>query len=180
MGLQLAASTFEEAMLELASATCWDGWSGHKDKCIAFIQCTVEHYAQALDLPKLDILRSLETARDYSAPNYYQESTFPRLDEGSVLIVDNLEDFRRRFPSGQYRCPSCGGISTNAYACDSGQQVGSPLPHVCNWKAYGLFGTMGKGLRVVLKSHFLERPVVTEIFNPVENEFSNEESEAAQ
>lgn len=179
MGVQFTASTFEEAIQELASASCWNGFSD-KEKYVAFVRNTVEHYAEVLGLSKLDILRSFETARDYSAPNYYQESTFPRLDTGAVLIVDNLDDFRRRFPSGQYRCPSCGGISTNAYACDSGQRVDGPKSHVCNWKAYGLFGTMGKGLRVVLKSHFLERPVVTEIFNPVENEFSSEESEASQ
>lgn len=178
MGLQLAASTFEAAMDEMANAECWAGFSG-KEKYIAFIQSTVEHYAQVLALPKLDILRSFEASRDYSAPNYYQESTFPRLDVGDVLIVDNLDDFRRRFPSGHYRCPCCNGISTNAYTCNSGLLVGTPESHVCDWKAYGLFRTMGKGLRVVLKSHFLERPVVTEIFNPLENEPRHKESEAA-
>jgi hypothetical protein len=37
----------------------------------------------------------------------------------------------------------------------------------CDWKAYGLFGTLGKGLRVMLVEGWLDNPRVHEIFMPV-------------
>ena len=121
-------------------------------------------YSAALGLSPEAVLAAIEAKRDVSAPNYYQDSNFPRLE--GVRVFDSPEAFAAAFPSRKYTCPACAGISTDPYACNAGtiRENGKP----CNWKSYGLFGTMGKGLRAIVKSTFLESPRVHEIFMPVE------------
>jgi hypothetical protein len=120
-------------------------------------------YAFFLGITPDEVLAAIEAKRDVSAPNYYQESNFPPLD--GVRVFDTPIAFAEAFPSGRYVCPSCEGISTNAYECDAGT-VRDDKP--CNWKAYGLFRTAGKGMRVLVKSTFKDSPRVHEIFMPIE------------
>ena len=58
-------------------------------------------------------------------------------------------------PGQEIRCPSCNGISSDPNKCDVSEK--------CNWASYGLFGTMGKGAYVFIKSELRGQ----EIFMPV-------------
>ncbi len=65
-------------------------------------------------------------------------------------------------PSRKFRCPSCGGLSSNPYECNASKE--------CDWKSYGFFRTMGKGVRIAIKEGFIENPQIHEIFMPLEFE----------
>lgn len=156
--------TTREKLRQLARKS-WSGAIGEQraaelDK---FLDKMLAEYSKVLALPEAQILEAIEGARNYSAVNYYQEAHFPSLD--GVLLLDSVEEFKQRYPAGKYRCPSCAGISTNPYECNSGIATKGK---VCDWKSYGLFGTLGKGVRVALRKDFLKRPFVDEIFAPVE------------
>lgn len=142
----------------------WSGVTGENRATSLgnFLDKLLPSYSKVLGLSEEEILIAIEGARTYSAINYYQEANFPNLD--GVLVLEGIEDFKRRYPTGKYRCPSCNGESTNPYECNSGITKGNK---VCDWKSYGLFGTLGKGLRVVLKKDFLKHPKVEEIFEPI-------------
>lgn len=135
-------------------------------RTIAFIRQFTAEYAEVLSLSQADVIEAIEAKRDYSAPNFYQQANFPSLD--GVRLFDTLEAFRAAIPSRKFRCPCCQGISTDPYACNSGDKKSDG--ETCNWKSYGLFRTIGKGMRVVIKEGFLEHPEVHEIFMPVEFE----------
>lgn len=147
-----------------------DSWPGEEgDRRAASIEKVLARvlpeYAKALDLSQDDILAALERRRDYSAINYYQDARLPPI--AGVPVYETTEAFTATIPSRKFRCPACDGISTNPNACNSGAET---KDGVCDWKSYGLFGTLGKGYRVVVKATFLEHPVVHEIFMPVEFE----------
>jgi len=61
--------------------------------------------------------------------------------------------------TGKYICPNCEKESTDPYECSQEK---------CDWKVYGLFGDLGKGIKVIIKDKFLEHPVPMRIFKPVE------------
>jgi hypothetical protein len=159
---------FEELIkkpIEAARAT-WHGATGDQraDEVEKFIRSKTSHYADRLGFEPFHILTSMEAARRVTAPNHYQEANYPNLD--GVIVFDNAKEYHECFPSRRFLCPACEGISTDATVCDSGvvDKHGDP----CDWKAFGLFGTMGKGFRFVLKDTFLEKAVVYEIFKPIE------------
>jgi len=129
----------------------------------ALLDRVLPEYSAVLGLTPDEVLAAIEAKRNVTAPNYYQDANFPRLDD--VTVLESLEAFAAAYPSGKYVCPACGGHSTNYSACNTGIERDGK---VCNWKAYGLFGTMGKGMRVIVKPTFLEHPRVHEIFIPVE------------
>jgi hypothetical protein len=147
---------------------CADSWPGKEgqqrvNRVQALLDRVLPEYAAALDMTPDAVLAAIESRRDYSAINFYQEANFPKL--GDVRVFESPNAFKSAFPSGKYVCPSCEGHSTDPYECDTGTVRDGKA---CNWKSYGLFGTMGKGLRAVVKSTFLESPRVHEIFMPVE------------
>lgn len=151
--------------LRQAARDSWSGATGEERaaKLDDFLDQLLPSYSRVLNLPEAEILAAMESARNYSAINYYQSANFPSLD--GVVLIDSVDEFKTRYPSGRYRCPACDGVSTDPYVCNSGAMVqGKP----CDWKSYGLFGTMGKGLRVALRNGFLQRPKVDEIFAPIE------------
>ena len=139
--------------------------AGVKSKCFhrycdkfKWILDRVQHYAEKTGIPANEILDALESSRDYWYMNYYQESRQPKIGEAKdIKIFDDANQFRALAKDSGFRCPKCGHISKHPVQCDSGK---------CDWKAYGLFGTLGKGLTVVLKQPFS----ITEIFMPVEME----------
>lgn len=151
--------------LKAAARKTWHGDEGEKRaaELEKFLISMLAEYSEVLGLPQAEILDAIEKVRDYSVVNFYQRSNFPILKE--VSLYRNLADFRQHYPSGRYTCPACSGVSTNPYECDSGIEANGKK---CDWKAYGLFGTMGKGLRVAFTEDFLRRPRVDEIFMPVE------------
>lgn len=139
------------------------GWDGRVEGFTETITEICEHYAERFDVDPVKIFGILEERRTYSYPNYYQWAKFPRLDD--VVVCETMEELKVKImPKQGFRCPACGGVSKDPYECDTGiQKDGEP----CNWKSYGLFRTMGKGLRVIVKDTFLENPVVDEIFFPI-------------
>lgn len=155
-----------EETIEMLKQKARDGWKGsvgedRAEVLEAFLRLILPEYATALDLTQEQVLAAIEERRDYSAINYYQASTFPRLD-GGVRIFETQNELMKLIPSRKFRCPSCGGLSTDPYTCDVSDN--------CDWKSYGLFKTMGKGLRFTFKATFLENPKIDEIFMPVELE----------
>ncbi len=142
------------------------GASGVKraDELEAFIWTMLADYAEVLGFSEDAILEKLEERRDYAAVNYYQPANFPPLKD--VNIFDTVEQLRDKFPSGKFVCPNCGGITTDPATCNSGLIMANKQP--CDWKAWGLLRTFGKGYLFVVKDGFLEHPVVHEIFMPLE------------
>lgn len=148
---------------------CADSWSGQEGanraaRVQALLDRVLPEYAAVLGLTHDEVLAAIEAKRDYSAINYYQDANFPKLD--GVRVFESREAFAAAFPSRKFTCPACEGISTDPYECNAGTVRKDSKP--CDWKSYGLFGTMGKGLRVIVKDTFLEHPRVHEIFMPVE------------
>jgi len=136
------------------------------DELEDFIRTLLANYSRILELPEDDILTSIEAERDYSAVNYYQTANFPDLE--NVNVFENEEQIKEKLSSGQFRCPACGGISTHPTTCNSGKEMS--IGKICDWKAYGLFGTLDSGYHFVVKSDFLARPVVYDIFTPIEKD----------
>lgn len=119
-----------------------------------------KHYGEALDLDPADILDAWEAGRNYWYMNYYQDANQPKVEAGKVRVFDTIEDLKTSINGQGFRCPACGGVSTDAYTCDSGvKRNGS----ICDWKSYGLFGTMGKGAFVYVK----EKLAGQSVFMPI-------------
>ncbi|MBU1692320.1 MAG: hypothetical protein KJ958_00860 [Gammaproteobacteria bacterium] len=128
---------------------------------LAWTVARAEHYAQKTGLSAIDILNAWEKSRDYWYMNYYQDANQPEIKGDNVRVFDTVEDLKAAIGEAKFRCPSCGGVSTNPYECNASQD--------CNWKSYGLFGTMGKGANVFVKSELRGQ----EIFTPVAWEHDN-------
>ncbi|OEU74056.1 MAG: hypothetical protein BA864_06915 [Desulfuromonadales bacterium C00003093] len=154
------------ATLRIQAQQSWGGKSGEKraDELETFIWTMLADYAEVLGFSEDAILEKLEERRDYAAVNYYQPANFPPLKD--VNVFDTVEQLRDKFPSGKFVCPNCGGISTDYSTCNSGRIMANKQP--CDWKAWGLLRTFGKGYRFVVKDDFLEHPVVQEVFMPLE------------
>lgn len=153
-------------LLEQIRAECDGFGSDTTDKAVGFIRQFTAEYAEVLGLSQFDVLVAVEKARDYSAPNYYQEVNFPKLD--GVNVYATRDDFLAAIPSRKFRCPCCKGVSTDPNRCNSGAITSSGK--ACNWASFGLFRTMGEGLRVILKDSFQNEPVIYEIFMPLDLE----------
>jgi hypothetical protein len=113
------------------------------------------HYSEKLSIPAEEILNSWEVARDYWYMNYYQDCKQPLINTESVRVFNTIDDMLVAVGEKKFRCPLCGGVSTNPYECNSGVIVpkikdGKDGP--CNWKVYGLLGDLGKGVFVYCKS----------------------------
>lgn len=128
-----------------------------------------EHYSEKTGISASNILDSWEERRGYWYMNYYQDSNQPRIDSDDVYVFDNLKAFQKKAKKSEYRCPCCGGVSTYPYECNSGKIVknikdGKDGP--CNWKVYGLFTDLGKGVFIFLK----DKCAGERIFKPIEFE----------
>ena len=129
------------------------------------------HYGEALSMEPAKVLNAWEKDRSYWYMNYYQELNQPRIDASHVRAFDTVDQLKASVGEARFRCPACGGVSSDAYACDSGvERDGNP----CDWKAYGLFGTLGKGAFVYVKEKLAGQsifmPVAWEAENPPKSE----------
>lgn len=131
---------------------------GYCDK-FEWIISRAKHYAEKTGIAWETILTSWENDREYWYMNYYQDCNQPLIGDGAVQIFETIEDFRKSLNSKGFRCPSCGKVTDDAQSCKD-----------CGWKAYGLFGTMGKGVYIVIKGSALK---VHNIFKPVSWEEPN-------
>ncbi len=132
---------------------------------LEWIRKRVEHYSDILGFTQVELLEAFEKKRTYWSANYYQDSNFPLLDD-KIKIFETLSELIAAIPSKQFICPACNQIQSSPYECKSGHKYTSGK--VCDWKSYGLFGTAGKGFRFTIKESFLEKPMVDDIFMPIE------------
>ncbi|MCP4427419.1 MAG: hypothetical protein GY803_23265 [Chloroflexi bacterium] len=134
----------------------WPGKIGEEraEKFDVFLDEMLPEYAAALGVGVEECLAAIEAKRNYSAINYYQRANFPSLD--NVTLFDSMEQLHAAIDVKQgFRCPSCGGVSVDAYGCTLDG---------CDWKSWGLLGTMGHGLFVATKDTLIGRGRVDEIF----------------
>ena len=141
------------------------------------VKTIVDHYSKLLEYPRKDILEAIEKHRKESVTNYYTEQNYPTYD---INVYQNLDALKKvADPKNGFRCPHCKGVSMHPYICDSGVELvlmnskGKKEP--CNWKSFGLFGTLGEGIRFTLRDTFLEQPFIDECFMPLDLE-KNEKS----
>ncbi|PHR61821.1 MAG: hypothetical protein COA43_01230 [Robiginitomaculum sp.] len=109
-----------------------------------------KHYAEKTGLRATDILNSWESKRNYWYMNYYQDCQQPEIKGDDVRVFDTPDALHDSIGKTGFRCPMCESISKSPYVCDSGKEM--EKGKVCDWKSYGLFGTMGKGVYVFVKS----------------------------
>lgn len=116
-------------------------WCTHKycDK-FKWVIDRAKHYGEKAGIPWEGILDAWEKERNYWYMNYYQECNQPKIENGKVRVFDTVRDFRESVGNGLFRCPRCGGVSTNPYECNAGG---------CDWKIYGLL--RGGGIHVFCK-----------------------------
>lgn len=127
---------------------------------LAWVLGRVRHYAEKTGASPVDILEAWEGARDYWYMNYYQDSRQPLIRGERVRVFENKRALKRSIMAGgdlEFRCPNCKGISTDPQECNA------PHPGDCDWKAFGLFGTLGKGATVIVRGEWIPH----EIFMPV-------------
>jgi len=134
-----------------------------------WIIARAKHYSEKTGIAWEEILKGWEEQRGYWYQNFYQESNQPEIKSENVIIVESKEDFWNKFPSKKFICPYCKGVSTDPYECNSGEIVEllngkKKVKEKCNWKVYGLFGSMGDGVHVFVKSDLR----LLEIFKPLE------------
>lgn len=110
------------------------------------------------------ILDAWEEKRNYWFLNYYQEANQPKLDKLD-LIIDKPEDLKKLYGSKGYRCPSCGGASSNPTECDTGilihDIIKSKGVHECNWCSYGF---LSSSYKVFIKN----KMAIVPIFKPMQ------------
>ena len=71
------------------------------------------------------------------------------LKSDKVKVFETVEEMLKAIREKQFRCPACGGISTNPYKCNSGLEMSKGK--ICDWNVGGLFGDLGKGIFVYCK-----------------------------
>jgi hypothetical protein len=149
------------------------GFHNYREK-LAWVLERSKHYAEKTGLDQADILNSWEKLRNYWYMNYYQDANIPLIEGDSVRVFETIADMKASIVKPEFRCPACEGISKDAYTCDSGKKMmvtkgkgkNAKLVEgdkVCDWKVYGLFGHLGKGVYVFVKSEMRGQNV----FKPV-------------
>jgi len=107
------------------------------------------HYAEKTGLKAEDILDAWEQHRNYWFQNYYQDANQPMIESDRVRVIDTIDELQM-IMGDKFRCPMCKGVSRSPYACDSGDEM--EPGKTCDWKVGGLFGDLGKGIHVFVKS----------------------------
>ena len=112
-----------------------------------------EHYAAIMGMTKEEVIECWEESRGYWYMNYYQDANQPLLDHGNVKVFETVEDLRESAkPELGFICPSCGKETKDSTSCEH-----------CDWKAWGLLRTLGKGFDVFIKKPFKH----DHVFRPV-------------
>ncbi len=149
-----------EGYKQLREAILEDTRSGRSEdermKKLQFAVDRAKHYEEKTGVPSSEILTAWESRREYWYMNYYQNANQPLIEGDSVRVFETKEDLLEAIGKEGFRCPHCNGVTRNPYACDSGIRM--PLINTkgrsepCNWKVYGLFGSLGKGVYVFVKA----------------------------
>lgn len=119
------------------------GWKSHDYRGkLAWAVAQAKHYAEKTGVSAVEILNAWEKGRDYWYMNYYQEANQPKLEGERIRVFDTVEQMLASIGEPQFRCPKCSAVSKSPYEC-------SVAP--CDWKVYGLFRDLGKGVYVFVK-----------------------------
>lgn len=142
----------------------------HNSKCgheycdkFKWIIDRAKHYEKVTGISWEDILDSWQEDCNYWYMNYYQDCNQPLLEGKNVRVFDSTKELLESIGEYKFRCPSCGGVSTNPYKCNSGEFMDSKHKKVCDWKVYGLFGGLGKTTFVFVK----DKAKGEDIFTPL-------------
>jgi len=141
------------------------GFHNYREK-LSWVVRRVNHYAEKTGLDPADILDVWEKGRSYWYMNYYQDCEQPLLDGDKAHVFDDIKSFMDSVGKEGFRCPLCGGISKNPYACDTGiivKKIKDGKDGPCNWKVGGLFKDLGKGVFIFIKTEMRGET----IFSPV-------------
>lgn len=111
---------------------------------LAWIVARAQHYANKLSLTAEQVLDAWESRRDYWYMNYYQERNQPNLEGQRARVFETQEALNAAITTAEFRCPACAGVSNSPYECTASDD--------CDWKVYGLFGDLGKGIFVFVKT----------------------------
>ncbi|MDD5511083.1 MAG: hypothetical protein PHI12_09780 [Dehalococcoidales bacterium] len=114
----------------------------------------VKYYADKMGVDAADLLDAWEKQRNYWYMNYYQDCNQPLIDEGKVRVFSTVDDLMSAIGDKGFRCPKCDGVSRDPYCCTC---------EGCDWTAFGLFRTLGKGVTVVV----VEKLQSNHIFMPI-------------
>lgn len=141
----------------------WPNQHRYQDK-FDWVIDRVKHYSEKTGLSAESILDTWEEERNYWFMNFYQDANQPMLDADHVVVFEDVGALRTKIGGKGFRCPSCSGVSKSPFTCDTGIETDNGKP--CDWKSYGLFGTLGKGIFVFVKSemkgHHIFKPVALE------------------
>ena len=135
------------------------GFHDYRGK-LAWIVSQAKHYADKTGLTPEAILDAWDAKRSYWYMNYYQPANQPSIESDNVRVFETVADLLASIGKTGFRCPNCEAVSKSPYTCDSGVKTHGK---VCDWKVYGLFGHMGKGVSVFVK----EKPAIENLFMPV-------------
>ena len=128
------------------------------NRTIRFASGISMHYAKYLNISHQEVLSALEEQRSYWSLNYYQKYKFLRINELDD-IFETLQDFFDKYPSKKYKCPSCGGHSSNPQSCNVSK---------CDWKSFGLLGCLDQGYSFITKDTFIKDFKIITTFIPIE------------
>lgn len=153
-------SKFEDILEDIKNKAraSWEGPIGEEraGQIETFLRIRIKEYSERLKISQETILEQMEKRRTYSVENYYQPANFPSLEK--ITVFETMDEYIEKYPSRKHTCPSCGEVGDKNTECDK-----------CGWKSWGLLKNLGKGFEFVIKEDFLERPVVYDIFQPIEN-----------
>ncbi|MCR6112721.1 hypothetical protein HXA35_20535 [Bacillus sp. A301a_S52] len=143
-----------------------NSWSGETGEQRAkdlemYLKGKLAEYSNALDIPQEEILKSWEEDRTYSAINYYQEANQPTIKGDKVRVFETVDEMLQAIGEMEFRCPSCNGVSTNPYKCNSGDEMSKGK--MCDWNVGGLFGDLGEGTFIFIKDKLKGETIFTPI-----------------
>ncbi len=149
-------------------------------KKLDFAVDRAKHYEEKTGIPAGEILTAWETRRSQWYMNYYQDANQPKIEGDSVRVFETKDELIESIGKDGFRCPHCNGVTRNPYECDS--RVNLPLLNsggkalACNWRVYGLFGSLGKGVYVFVKAELtgenIFKPVAWESGSDIEHRAS--------
>lgn len=177
---QLNSPLMQSDVMSIILCEVYNGWPGatgiqRAKDVVGFLFNRVPQYAKIMNKSEVDTLDILAKSRNCNFVNYFQNANIPDLDD--VMVFKSLDEFKQRFPSGKSVCPCCNAITTNYQECNSGVKlIAHSKPKksktnegkVCDWKIYGLFGDLGKGIKILILDKIEEFPRPTRIFKPIE------------
>ena len=137
----------------------WNDHVGPLEK-VQWVINRAKHYQLKTGKPYQEIINIWVSKMTYWYANYFQEANQPLIIGDDIFMFANKEEAKESFKGLGFRCPLCGEVSNSQNECDSGKIVNNKP---CDWKSYGLFGTLGKGVTIILKDTIS----IIEIFKPI-------------